>query len=180
VFGTLRSVKAHFEDILGAAQANAEWAWAALYDDHAPTALQYLRSRRLSDPEAVLGDVFVRVVRGIHGFDGDEDAFRGWLFRIVQRCAIDAARSDSTDPATDHVPEQTSPDAADEVLRTLSEARVYEVLDVLSPDQRAVVFLRVIADLSIAEVASILGRPPAAVKMLQQRAFRTLKKRGLP
>lgn len=179
-FGTLGRVTRRFEDILGAARANAEWAWVALYDEHAPMALQFLRSRHLEDPEAALGEAFVRVVRGIHGFEGDEDDFRGWLFRIVQRCAIDAARTRSTHATDRGAPERTSPDTADVAHRALEEARIYEVLDVLSPDQRAVVFLRVIADLSIAEVATILQRRPAAIKMLQQRGLQALRKRGLP
>jgi RNA polymerase sigma-70 factor, ECF subfamily len=47
---------------------------------------------------------------------------------------------------------------------------------VLSPDQRAVVLLRVVADLPVEEVARILGKREGAVKALQHRAMASLRR----
>jgi RNA polymerase sigma factor (sigma-70 family) len=167
-----------FDSVLQASRANAAWAWRELYDTHAPRVLQYLRSQGAPDAEAVVGEVFLRVVRGIDGFDGDEDAFRGWLFRIVQRCLIDARRAHR--PTTELAEYQPQPqrDIADDVQDRAAEARAMETLRALPPDQRATVFLRVALDLPISEVAVILGRRESAVKMLQQRGLRTLRERG--
>jgi RNA polymerase sigma factor (sigma-70 family) len=52
-----------------------------------------------------------------------------------------------------------------------------ELVASLPPDQRAVVALRVTADLPINEVASILGKRAGAVKALQHRALASLRKR---
>jgi RNA polymerase sigma factor (sigma-70 family) len=46
----------------------------------------------------------------------------------------------------------------------------------LSADQRAVILLRIVADLSVAEVAEILGKSQGGVKTLQRRGLRALSK----
>ena len=59
----------------------------------------------------------------------------------------------------------------------LGDERVQAVLAGLAPDQRDVVLLRIVADLSIEETATALGKRPGAVKSLQHRAMRTLRSR---
>jgi RNA polymerase sigma factor (sigma-70 family) len=51
---------------------------------------------------------------------------------------------------------------------------VARAMKALSSDQRAVLLLRILADLSVAEVASILGKSQGAVKTLQRRGLRSL------
>lgn len=170
-------VDGSFHSTLRAVRANAEWAWQALYDAHAPRVLQYLRSQGAPDPEAVLSESFLRVVRSISTFEGDEDAFRGWLFRIVQHCLIDARRAHRSTGELDVDAIAAERDVAEQAEERSDEARAYDMLRALPRDQRAVVFMRVALDLSIAEVAAILGRRESAVKMLQQRGLNTLRER---
>jgi RNA polymerase sigma-70 factor (ECF subfamily) len=47
----------------------------------------------------------------------------------------------------------------------------------LPADQRAVLLLRVLADLTVEQVAQVLGRSVASVKALQRRGLRTLRQR---
>jgi RNA polymerase sigma-70 factor (ECF subfamily) len=54
------------------------------------------------------------------------------------------------------------------------EVRV--LVAVLSPDQRDVVLLRVVADLSVEEVARLLDKREGAVKALQHRALAALRR----
>jgi DNA-directed RNA polymerase specialized sigma24 family protein len=63
------------------------------------------RVRGTPDPEDLVGDTFVRVVRGLAGFEGNEEQFRAWVFAISRRRAIDLARTsarrpEKPDPAT--------------------------------------------------------------------------------
>jgi DNA-directed RNA polymerase specialized sigma24 family protein len=53
---------------------------------------------------------------------------------------------------------------------------VNEVLAVLSKDQRAVVLLRIIGDLSIEQCAEALGKRPGAIKQLQRRGLAAARK----
>jgi RNA polymerase sigma factor (sigma-70 family) len=53
---------------------------------------------------------------------------------------------------------------------------VEAVLEVLTPDQRDVVLLRMLADLSVERTAEIVGKRPGAVKQLQRRGLERLGK----
>jgi RNA polymerase sigma factor (sigma-70 family) len=83
--------------VLGACRAGAEWAWRQVYEDVAPL-LRYHRARGTPDPEDLVGDTFVRVVRGLAGFEGNEEQFRAWVFTISRRRAIDLARTRARRP----------------------------------------------------------------------------------
>jgi RNA polymerase sigma factor (sigma-70 family) len=52
---------------------------------------------------------------------------------------------------------------------------VEALLDELGDDQRAVVMLRVVADLSLEQTAEVLGRSVGAVKQLQRRGLLRLR-----
>ena len=52
----------------------------------------------------------------------------------------------------------------------------HQPIDELPPDQREVVLLRIIGDLTIAEIARAVGKRPGAVKALQRRGLRRLER----
>jgi len=64
--------------------------------------------------------------------------------------------------------------AEDEAVALLGEGWALRTLEILTDDQRSVLLLRVLADLSVEEVARLLGKRPGAVKTLQRRALASL------
>src|SRR5690606_28848761 len=150
-------------------RAGDEGAWAVLYDCLAPQILGYLRVKGAADAEEVLGDVFLHVARGIHDFDGDASGFRSWVFVIATSRLYDERRRlrrKPTDPL-DPVAEERLTSAIDvqlEVEEAATVEAVHEMLELLTPDQRQVVELRIFADLTSQEVADIVGKPLGAVK----------------
>ncbi len=173
-----------FEPTLGAARVGAEWAWRDLYREFAPVIARYLKARRAAEPEDLVGDVFVQVVRKLDWFSGGEDDFRGWIVTIAHHRFVDSLRSRSrrpVDPVADEILAQEGghADLEEQALTKLRSDEVQHAIRRLSPDQQDVVFLRLIAGLSIAEVADALGKKPGAVKALQSRAVAALK-RDLP
>jgi RNA polymerase sigma factor (sigma-70 family) len=170
-----------FTVLLQAAREGDEAAWAEVFGELAPAVLGYLRGNRLPDPEDVLGEVFLQVARDIGGFEGDWPAFRGWVFTIAHHRLIDARRRSSRRPvdlmAEPPEPAVTRADAAaEDAFERISDRRVIEVLEKLSPDQKAVILLRVIGDLSLEQVAEVLGKRTGAVKQLQRRGFAAVKR----
>jgi RNA polymerase sigma factor (sigma-70 family) len=169
-----------FTPLLEAAREGNEAAWQEIYDDLAPVVLGYLRANGAPDPEDVLSEVFLQVARDIPRFDGDERGFRSWVFTIAHHRLIDARRHSARRPV-DLSPEPPEPgghadDAADEALAKIGTDEVKRVLATLSEDQRAVLLLRVIGDLSIEDVAEAVGKRPGAVKALQRRGLAAVKR----
>ena len=70
--------------------------------------------------------------------------------------------------------EWTADSAESNAIRNLSAERVHHLLDQLTESQRDVVMLRMVADLSIEQVAVALDKPVTAIKALQRRGLRRL------
>jgi RNA polymerase sigma factor (sigma-70 family) len=166
---------------LAAARDGDASAWAELYHGVAPMLLGYLRAQRASDPEDVAGEVLLEVVRDLHRFAGDERGFRSWVLAIAHHRMLDARRRVQRRPATSVPGEDLEPHAADddpeaETLANLGLAELAPALATLTEDQRAVLLLRVVGDLSVAEVGDVLGKRTGAVKQLQRRAADAMRR----
>ena len=170
-----------FEEVLEAARVGAEWAWRALYRDAATGLLRYARASRVPDPEDVVGEVFLRAVRGLASFEGDERAFRAWLFTLARNRIIDEHRKvvrRRTESVPGEILAEIAPvgDAEAEAMRALAEERVRSVLAHLVPRQRDVLLLRIVGGLTIDEVAAVVRKSPGAVKALQARGIAAIQR----
>ena len=147
------------------------WNAGEVYEWLAPAVLGYFRGRGAHDPANLTGDVFVNVTRGLPKFRGDAPALRRWVFTIAHHRMVDEYRRSTHEP---HVWAADVPDApardAESVDRDLLDALLG-----LTDDQREVVVLRFIADLSLEDVAKIVGKGTGAVKMLQARGLESLR-----
>ena len=170
-----------FETTLTAAEAGAEWAWADLITPLAPKLIGFFRGRGARDPEALAGEVLLQVSRSIGNFSGDRDAFAAWVFVIAYRRLIDDRRKTGRrvdEKLTGHPPEPraTASSAEDMALAGIDTLQVETLLAPLTDTQRDVIYLRVIADLSIEDTSRALGRPPSSIKSLQRRGLRALQR----
>jgi RNA polymerase sigma factor (sigma-70 family) len=171
-----------FRTTVEGARSGAEWAWTALYREHAPLVLRYLRARGARDAEGLLSAVFLDVVKALVRFEGGAEEFRAWLFTIAHRRLVDEHRRHGRrldDPVSPEALADVAPhgDAEEEAARSLSHADACRMLDCLTDIQRDVVLLRILAGLSIAETARVLGKREGAVKALQNRALQALERR---
>ena len=144
---------------------------ATVYTELAPAVLGYLRAQRVPDAEDLLGEVFVQVARDVHRVRGGDESVRRWVFTVARHRVIDEARRRARRPplSGEPVPDIAAPPQEDTLDPALAAA-----LDELTPDQREVVVLRFVADLSLTDVARITRRPVGAVKSLQHRALSQL------
>lgn len=174
----------NFAAVLGAAANGDEQAFAVLWRDLHPPLLRYLsivvRDRAVA--EDVAGDVWVDVARRLDSFAGDEKAFRGWLFTLARRRAIDAlrhagrAREDLTGDVAD-LDRPSGIDTAGAALERLDTGRALEMIASLPGDQAEVITLRVIAGMDVKDVARLLGKRPGTVRVAAHRGLRTLAAR---
>jgi RNA polymerase sigma-70 factor (ECF subfamily) len=170
-----------FDLVLDAAQLGAGWARTRLYELLAPAVAGYLRAQGMREAEDMTSEVFLAVFTRLARFGGTEGQFRSWVFTIAHHKVVDDRRRrsrrpepDPLDAAHEHVAAVAA--AEDEALGNLGGERVRALLDNLTADQRDVLALRILADLSIEHVAGVLGKPPGSVKALQHRALEALRR----
>jgi RNA polymerase sigma factor (sigma-70 family) len=170
----------NFPQVLAAAREGADWAWARLYRDLAPSVLGYLRARGGVEPDDLTGEIFLQVVRDLRRFDGGEREFRAWVFTIAHHRLIDDSRQRArrpVEPAAE-VQDREAPTegAHEEVMRAFATARVRRMIEQLAPEQRDVLLLRVLGGLTVSEVAKVVGKSSGAVKALQRRGLAQLRR----
>ncbi|GAC1321540.1 MAG: hypothetical protein NVSMB12_21760 [Acidimicrobiales bacterium] len=132
--------------------------------------LAYLRAQRVPEAEDVLGEVFVHVARDLHRVRGDDEAVRRWVFTVARHRIIDDSRRRRRRPVIEPGP---PPDVAAPTDAPWDPTLV-AALASLTAEQREVLVLRFVADLSLGNVARITHRRVGAVKALQQRALANL------
>jgi RNA polymerase sigma-70 factor (ECF subfamily) len=170
---------ASFEGALGAAKGGEEWAWAMIYRDLSGPVTGYLASRGAREPEDLAAETFLQVARNIHSFDGGEMAFRSWVFVIAHRRLIDVRRAQGRRPETTSMSieraEQVGGDVEGEAIDGLVTEELAAAFGRLTEDQRDVLALRIIANLTLEETANVVGKRVGAVKAIQRRALIALK-----
>src|SRR5947209_2321600 len=167
-------------DLVVAARDGQAWALTEIWQRHAPAVTGYLRGRGASEPDDMTSEVFLAVFERLARFHGDDEALRSFVFTIAHHKMVDDVRRRSRRGDTAAYDPQTDPrveaSAETEAMTSLGDQQVDALLSTLSPDQREVVLLRVVADLSLEQTAAVLGKRVGAVKALQHRALASLRR----
>jgi RNA polymerase sigma-70 factor, ECF subfamily len=168
-----------FAAVLAAAQDGSEAAFSQLWRDTNPALIRYLRVIAPAAAEDIAADTWVKTLRNLNGFRGDEQAWRAWVFTTSRRLVIDERRRTTRRPAVplSEVPLATLPasaDAADEALERISTKAAMAMVADLPPLQAEVILLRVVAGLETEAVARLVGRSPGAVRVAAHRGLRRL------
>jgi RNA polymerase sigma factor (sigma-70 family) len=166
----------HFDSLMADARSAAPNGFDGLARSVERQLVGFLRARGADDAEGLANDVLVRVFRHLDRFDGGLAAFRAWVFTIARNRLIDERRRrsrqvESVLRAPEAMPESRAPDAIDRLDDT---SRVERLLAQLTDEQREVVLLRVVAGLSVAETAEVVGLREGAVRALQHRGLAAL------
>ena len=172
-----------FDEVVAGARSGDPRAVEELFNELQPRLLRFLRSQENRAADDLAAEVWLAVAAGIARFEGEWADFRAWVFAIARRRLADhrrtavRRRTDVVDvDSFEHHHADDAPE--DEALDKMSGQRAATLItSVLSGDQAEVLLLRVLADLDVEQVASIMRRSPNWVRVTQHRAVRTLAKR---
>jgi RNA polymerase sigma-70 factor (ECF subfamily) len=159
--------------------------FATLYNRYFDRIYGYLRVTLHDGHEAedVTQHVFMRMLENLPNFELRSVPFRAWLFRIVRNDAITHLqrrnRVSVEDPAEiDRLRDHAEADPLDDgVLDWLSDQDLIVLVSRLPLNQRQVIMLRYMLDLTAPEIAAILDRSPESVRQSQARALAFLRSR---
>ncbi len=169
------------EELLALARQGDEHAISRLYQLHNGRLLRVLRAEVGDAAEDVSQQTWLEVMRVLRRFEGDERGFRALLYTIARRRTADHRRTQRRKPAAPTPPEtlaavldRSGASETDPLAALGADDAVRAVVAILGAEQAEVVLLRVVADLSVDEVAAIVGRSAGAVRVQQHRAMRRL------
>ena len=125
--------------------------------------------RNPEDAREVVQETFVRAFRNLDAFKGDS-SFYTWLYRIAVNLAIDLQRKETkrtsvefdemqpVDEATLAFGGKTKGEDPFEAVRNRElGSKIFDAIEGLTPDHRAVILLREIEGLSYEEISEVLG-----------------------
>jgi RNA polymerase sigma-70 factor (ECF subfamily) len=139
----------------------------------------FLRARLRDDhlAEDVCQQVFLKACQARASFRGDDGAMVGWLFQIARNESASLmnrrGREVSWEAMGPAAPQPTDPGERPDYLALRSERQreVAALLDRLTSDQRELIELRFVGELSLVQIAGVLGITDVAAR---QRLRRTL------
>ena len=171
-----------FPAVLTAAAGGDEDAFGVLWHDLQPRLLRYFKLIAPGAAEDLAAETWVAIIRRIDRFQGDEAAFRAWVFTIARHKARDGWRRAARKPVQQlpetSLAEPSAPDdPADTVLEAASTQAALALIATLPAGQAEAIVLRVVAGLEVKQVAEIMDKQPNTVRVLTHRGLRRLAER---
>jgi len=164
------------------AQQRDQVALTQIYEENFDKIYRYivLKIGDRTEAEDMTQQVFLNAIRSISSYKFKGMPFSSWLYRIAHNQVVDYYRKKSKH-ATVPLDESLPIPAADGDPKYLVERKVdiEEIVTAtrkLTKAQQEVISLRFAGELSIAEVAGVMGKSEGAIKALQHSAIVALRK----
>lgn len=169
--------------------APAEWVWLQeaklgdkeafgrlyqLYLDRIYRFVFFRVSQQKEIAEDIVSDVFIKAWEKIGTFK--EGSFQAWLYMIARNRVIDYYRGVKHNVSLEDSIIEDKDDPQETVFQQLEVEQVKDALKHLTQEQQEVIVLKFIEDVSNSEIASILGKREDAIRALQSRAIKELRK----
>jgi len=171
------------EELLRQAKEFNQQALAEIYDCYS-TGLYGYSLRLLGDPsiaEDCVAETFSRFLKALHAGKGPNNQLKAYLYRIAHNWIADLyRRSPPQSISLEESPEISHGLQVEELVdRHILADQLRTALFQLTPDQRQVIMLVFIEGWRKTEVAAAINKPVGAVKSLQHRALKSLRKKLL-
>lgn len=134
------------------------------------------------DSQELTQETFLKAFRSLERYEIRETPFKTYLGRIALNLITDYWRKKGRTPLVVDIAEYQQPlvDQAtgpeEAALDSEQQSELLQLIRLLPDDQRQAVELRIIAGLPVREAAEFMGKTEGALKMLQQRALKNLRR----
>lgn len=170
------------DDLIERAREGQDDAWRELYESLTGRLVVWLRTRpsgdASTDAEDLAAQSWLVAAHSIADFQGDRDAFAGWLFTIARNQAANVRRR-SMRRATDPVAVDAHPaiwGTHEPVIGGVEGTDwVRSVLARLPPREGEVLACMEVADLDTAQTARVLSISTTAVRVARHRGLARLR-----
>lgn len=156
-------------------------AFGILYDYYQPKIYRfiYLKVNKKEDAEDLTHQVFLSAWTKIKEYEERGFPFSSWLYKIARNEVIDFYRQRKEQVSIDDIEPMlisSSNDSANKIDLKIQIEKTKKAIQKLKQDYQDIIIMRFVDDLSVKEVAKVLQKSEGAVKIMQHRAIKALRK----
>ena len=167
--------------LVNRAQRGDRQAFSDIYACYSPKVYGYVLRHVGGDVEVaqdITSDVFLKAMEHLESYRFRDVPFSSWLYRIAHNRVVDHYRRQ---PKMQPVALEDEGPLAEKAVSfeaslILNRKILRDAIELLTPEQRSVVVLRLLQNRSVAETATAIGRSEDAVKQLQRRGLAALER----
>ena len=165
--------------LVAAAIKGDQQAFGQIYDQHVDDLFRFIYARveDRQTAEDITSDVFLKAWENLDSYQIRGAPFRAWLYRIARNTVIDHYRTRKQEAPLDAVintHDEDSMPVAQKVSLYIESEEVLLAMREITYDQRNVLMLKFVQNLTTKEIAKILGKRQGAVRALQMRGLQSL------
>ena len=170
------------EKLLRKAKKGDSSSFGEIYDKYAPKIYRYFFLKlggRKGEAEDLTHEVFLSAWKNIETFDVRGVPFSSYLYKVARNAVIDYWRTKRPTVDIDVVPEETfsaDPDLVTKLDFDSDLTMVKNCVASLEPAYQDVLIMKFVDDMTNREIAGALDKSEGAVRVIQHRALKQLKK----
>lgn len=138
----------------------------------------YFKVGKREEAEDLTQQVFVRVWESLDDFKFRKNPFSSWVYRIAHNLVVDFYRKQKDVLSLNDDIKIEIADSLDLDERLYYKEEVKKILSLINrlpQEQKDILILRFVDDLSYGEIARIMKKSPLTLRVLQHRALKKLK-----
>jgi len=167
------------KNLINRAKSGEAKAFGLLYDHYIPQIYRfiYLKVTNREEAEDLTHQVFMKAWQNINNYEERGFQFSSWLYQISRNQVIDFYRQKKQYLDLEAVdPELLVDQSKDRAHEKLEISKIQKSLNELTDEQKEVIIMHFINDISIKDIAKTLKKTEGAIRLLQHRAIDRLKK----
>jgi RNA polymerase sigma-70 factor (ECF subfamily) len=140
-------------------------ALAQIYDIYTRHIYRYIFSKvgNLPDAEDLTAQTFMAVLESLPRYH-HRGQFSAWIFQIARNKVMDHFRRSKRDPLKIPLDIAYSDGTLERIIKSQAYEQLASLMQTLTDDERELIRLRYVAQLSFVEIAELLGRREDAVR----------------
>lgn len=168
------------QNFIRQAQRGEKEAFAKLYEHYLPQIYRfvYIKINNKAEAEDLTHEVFLNTWQNIKRYVPREFPFSSWLYRIARNEVIDFYRTNKKNIRLELIEENSLGIPETESLnldQALELENIKKLFQHLTQEQRDVLIMRFVEDLSPKEISGALNKSEGAIRIIQHRALNELK-----
>jgi RNA polymerase sigma-70 factor, ECF subfamily len=169
------------QTLIKKAKKGDENAFGSLYETYLSAIYRFifLKVGNKADAEDITHQVFLRAWKTMPRYKDKGFPFSSWLYKIARNAVIDHYRTTKHHTDIETIPEDLhseNPNFNEKIDTNIQMNKVRTALSHLEGDQKTVLIMKFVNDLPNKEIARLVGKSEGAIRVIQHRALKQLKK----